>query len=108
MSASNPLSPKLFHGSAHFFGEGDIIEPKMETLSPGGIHAFATESQIDAKYFGGLAAKRTGQMFAPVYEVTPVDPEEKTRHPYGVTTHISKKGFKPGKIVDWGTNPEAY
>lgn len=108
MPAHEHLSPKLFHGTTHFFNEGEIVEPKMETMSPSGVHAFATESEVDAQYFGGLAAKRAGQLFAPVYEVSPVDPEEKTRHPYGVTTHISKKGFKPGKIVSWGTNPEAY
>jgi hypothetical protein len=102
MAAHEHLSPKLFHGSAHFFGEGETVEPRMDGL------AFASASLGDAQVFAGKSAKGTGQMFAPVYEVTPVDPEENTRHPHGLTTHISKKGFKPGKIVSWGTNPEAY
>ena len=108
MPAHEHLSPTLFHGTAHFFSEGDIVEPRMETHAPQGKHAFATSSPTDAQHFAGLSAKGSGQMFAPVYEVSPVDPEEKTRHPYGMTTHISKKGFKPKKIVSWGTNPDAY
>ena len=29
MSASDHISPQLFHGSAHYFTEGELINPTM-------------------------------------------------------------------------------
>jgi hypothetical protein len=52
-----------------------------------------------------MASSEQGTLFAPIYEV---ESEDAQRHPHGLTTYISKKGFKPKEIVAWGSNPEVY
>jgi hypothetical protein len=126
MAASNHLSPKLFHGSAHMFNPGDTVNPVPKNEwhhEMFGSFAYATNNQLSAQNYASQKAQEKGQLFAPVYEVAPVDSTEHTEYPNNNganaspkefaergTSHAvhSKKGFKVIKQHGWGTNPDAY
>lgn len=103
MSASEHLSPKLFHGTAHEFGPEEIIKPTQESHPLEGKQAFATTSLVDATHWAGKAAQRAGMLFGPVHEV---EAKDAVRHPYGMSTYVSRIGFTPKKVVGWGINPD--
>ena len=103
MSASEHLSPRLFHGTAYYFSEGEKVEPTQETHPLEGKYAFATTEMSDAQHWAAQAAQREGKMFGPVYEVESPD---SMRHPHGISIHVSKTGFTPKKVVGWGVNPD--
>lgn len=105
MAASDHINPRLFHGTGHYFAEGEMVEPRTQTMVPEGRHAFASSNLADARRYASMAAAEQGTLFAPVYEVEGEDAE---RHPHGLTTYISKKGLKPKGIVAWGENPDVY
>ena len=126
MPAHEHLSPKLFHGSAHMFTPGDTVNPVPKSEwhhEMFGSYAYATNNDLSAKSYAGQKAQEQGQLFAPVYEVEPVDPTEHTEYPGNNganaspkefaergTSHAvhSKKGFKVIKHHGWGTNPDAW
>lgn len=99
------LSPeqfKLYHGTAHYFKEGENIEPKNIGESyTAGLKAFASPSMDVAREVAGHRAYRENMLFAPVYEVDPLGATE------SVNKNIvsSSVGFKPKKIAGWGVNP---
>lgn len=105
MPAKDHINPRLFHGTGHYFAEGEMVEPRTQTMVPEGRHAFASSNLADARRYASMAAAEQGTLFAPVYEVEGEDAE---RHPHGLTTYISKKGLKPKEIVAWGENPDVY
>lgn len=104
MAAKDNLNKRLFHGTGHFFAEGEIVEPRSTTHGVEGNVAFATTEPIDASYYASLAAKKEGTLFAPVYEVEPLEGGDTQRHPHGISIQVSKAGYKPKRIVGWGYN----
>jgi hypothetical protein len=107
MAAADNLNKRLFHGTGHFFAEGEIIEPRSTTSGMEGNVAFATTEPIDAAHYAGLAARSRGAMFAPVYEVEPLEGGHTQRHPHGLTIQVSRTGYKPKGVVGWGYSPES-
>ena len=126
MAASDHLSKQLFHGTAHVFDENEQIEPRFNKVLKTET-AFTTNSKELAEYYAGSAAARHGKLFGPIYEVEPVDPKEsnadipmrdtlrslfKGPREYSAfgtadwqpSLVVSKKGFKPKKVVSWGIN----
>jgi hypothetical protein len=126
MAASDHLHPKLFHASTHLFNPGDVVNPVAKNEwhhEMFGSFAYATPEHLSAKNYAGRKAQNEGQLFAPVYEVEPVDPTEHTEYPNNNGANVSpkefaeggishavhsKKGFKVLKQHGWGTNPDAY
>ena len=126
MAASEHLNSRLFHGTAHVFGENENVEPRYSPALKADV-AFSTSSQEMADYYAGATAARQGKLFGPVYEVEPIDPKESNADipmssamrgtlkgpreffPYTASSNqteyvVSKKGFKPKNIVGWGIN----
>ena len=102
MPATDHLSPRLFHGTAHYFKEGETIEPKnIGSSYTEGLKAFASPSMDVAKEVAGHRAYRENTLFAPVYEVKPIGRTENVNE----TIVSSSSGFIPKKIVGWGMNP---
>ena len=120
MTASDHISRQLFHASTHYFKVGDTINSTGRTNS-----AWATpDDKFDAKNYAQSRAQEAGQLFAPYYEVEPVDPDEhiegisntysdtvdpKTWKETGETPHsvISKKGFRiTSAPKGYGYNPD--
>ncbi len=93
----------MFHGTAHFFQPGEIVEPSADYDQV----AWATLDLPTAEKYAGKKAEEQGMLFGPVYRVQPVDPDENLRTgEYGFTRiPRSKKGFIPHEIVSWGLNP---
>ena len=123
MAASEHLNPQLFHGTSHFFSEGDTVNAVPGwTGEPSEFDvAHATPSKRDAEDYAGYKAQKQGQLFAPVYGVTPVDPTEHYEWGNGTsaspkefaekgTIHgvHSRKGFKVEKQAGWGINPDVW
>lgn len=131
MPAHEHLSPKLFHGSAHIFAEGEMIDPAQSTQNyfdvdgnyPSPEHTedwqgkptvSASTSYERAASKASSKAQSQGMLFAPVYEV-PTDsftmlkdiiPQDHVND-NTKTTALSKEKVKPGKIVGWANNPLA-
>lgn len=103
MSAKDNLNRELFHGTGHFFGEDEIVDPQKSELRDVN-RAFASTNLSYAKGYASRAAKRKGMLFAPVYQVSPVDKKENLDEFEWKSEGIlsSKVGFKPEEIVDWG------
>ena len=124
MSASDHIQPKLFHGTAHFFKEGELVNTGTQNLhtlmgmtEP---RAYASADIRRAEEWAGMKAEDEGMLFGPVYEVevdNPVhippellnsniaDKEAYAglhRHTYSSTSPMRPKG-----IVGWGVNPKA-
>lgn len=106
MSASEALSNKLFHGTGAFLNKGDVIEPRGKFYAKGNTPqkaAFATTDPEEALQYAytGLVSNQT--LFAPVYEVEPInnDVEHFASSPQH---HISlDKGFKVKGVHRWAT-----
>ena len=108
------------------FNPGDTVNPVPKNEwhhEMFGSFAYATNNQLSAQNYASQKAQEKGQLFAPVYEVAPVDSTEHTEYPNNNganaspkefaergTSHAvhSKKGFKVIKQHGWGTNPDAY
>lgn len=131
MAASDHLNPKLFHGSAHIFAEGEMIDPAQSAQNyfdidgnyPSPEHTedwqgkptvSATTSYDRAASKASSKAQRQGMLFAPVYEV-PADsftmlkdiiPKNQIND-NTQTTALSKEKVKPVKIAGWANNPLA-
>ena len=107
MAAKDNLNRTLFHGTAHFFGEDEILDPELSKI-PEVKRAFASPNLAYSKEYASRRATRSGMLFAPIYQVTPLDKEENLDElgwsKEGVLS--SKKGFKPEKIVDWGVRED--
>ncbi len=107
MAAKDNLNKNLFHGTSHFFSEGEIIDPEMGRV-PKVKRAFASNDLSYSRDYASMAAKRKGMLFAPVYRVEPLDKEENLDElgwkKEGVLS--SKKGFEPKEIVDWGVRED--
>jgi hypothetical protein len=114
MSASEHINPKLFHGSAHYFQEGERVNPsESHGILFGELKdvplSFASTNIARAREAASMKATRKGMLFAPVFEVTSEDdvaselenPKKGLVHP---DDHVSKKGHIAGKLVDWGIN----
>ena len=103
MSASDNLNSELFHGTGHFFAEGEVVEPSKSRI-PHVPLAFASNNLSYSKGYASRAATKSGMLFAPVYRVSPIDKGENLNElgweSEGVLS--SKVGFKPEEIVDWG------
>lgn len=110
MAASDHLEPKLFHGTAHWFGKDEYVEPGRD-VSYGSERAgaYATTSAHNAKQYSAARLSdrnlRMGQMemLAPVYEVEHLtehsDPEDRVPYHY----RRDEAGFRPVRIVDYAT-----
>ena len=107
MSASDALSKPLFHGTGHYFGPGETIDP----LHPGPSarsgsaydptpRTYATTDMSIAKYYARQAMNNNETMFAPIYEVEMHEPEE---YEYGLGLYNSTKPMIPKKIAGWST-----
>lgn len=87
MSASEAVSPtQFFHGSSHWFKPGEQVDPTPDRIYGGHEKAFSTPNIKAAGNFahgsvnrGGKDGRKSqpvqGALFAPVYEVEPIDPE---------------------------------
>lgn len=131
MSASEHLSPKLFHGTAHFFAEGEFIDPAKAkrnyfnidsnylTLAPGIQDDWKDKNTISASSSYDRAASKAaskaedkGMLFAPVYEVdnssfSMIKDLMPPKYITGInrTTAVSKEKVKPLRIAGWANNP---
>lgn len=130
MSASDHIQPKLFHGTAHYFAEGEKVEPStkesnylsaMLRMEPN--HVYVSSDLEESIGYASKAAQDEGMLFAPVYEVEGEDIhhvpqlinefEHKQGRSYGSgwkeiykNTYTSQKPMTPKKIVGWGINPD--
>jgi rifampin ADP-ribosylating transferase len=84
MTAHDNLSqPQFFHGSAHDFSPGDVIDPaqsheSVNKSTPSGHAAFTTNSNKAETYGHMAAAKSTGEWGkGHVYQVEPTGSYEK-------------------------------
>lgn len=131
MSAKDHLSKQLFHGTSHFFQEGETLNTSQEhfisnELGIPGPRAFATNDIDEARYYAGEKAAEKGMLFGPVYEVHSQDAvpmtdfikESSKTNPRAKKNeqswskayrdvYTSTQPMKPGRIVSWGRNPEA-
>jgi hypothetical protein len=102
MAASEHLHPTLFHGTGAFLPEGGVIHPTHQFGSKEDL-AFSSDSLTEAQQYAyPHTVKWNKQLFAPVYEVEPVDKDEELiKRPSSMwkdaTHHISKKGFRVKK-----------
>ena len=120
MSASDHVSPQLFHGSRHYFSEGETITPSNEHLHGSRLNdptprVYLTSSLEEAKKYAGSRAAGAGKLFGPVYEVdapdaTPTLDDLKASHlapyrdAYANTYTSTSNNLVPKKIVGWGIN----
>lgn len=89
----------MFHGTAHEFQPGEIVEPR------GGRGAFSTSEIIDARHWAIKAAQRLGAEKGFVYEVEPVKEGDIQRYPGGLTIHHSMEGLRPKRLVETVDKP---
>lgn len=123
MAASDHLHPELFHGTGHFFGEGETIDPQPNPLhghSAGRVlddaspAVYLTPSKSEATLYAEKAAKHKMQLFGPVYSVEPssditslndsLEKSGKQSQSLANGIYISHKPVKPKEIVGWGLN----
>jgi hypothetical protein len=134
MPASDHLHPELFHGTGHFFGEGETINPPEAPASGKLYYSRAAEYTNDfspvvymtsnkhiAENYATKKAYESGMLFAPIYsvehspDIINLAEEAERRHPtppgkyephdtFSRETYVSKKPVKPKEIVGWGTN----
>jgi|688.fasta_scaffold1425348_1 hypothetical protein len=103
MSASDHVNPRLFHGTGHYFGPGETIDPRSPGANPSRENptinkTYATSNMEYAQYYAKLEAWDKGMLFAPVYEVKMENPERFANELYSST-----KPLVPKKIAGWGT-----
>ena len=122
MSASDHIQPKLFHGTAYVFNEGETISPSV-----GGFYdyrfndktprVYLTSSFDEAKKYAENRVAGQQKLFGPIYEVdapdaTPMSDDLKSSElaPYRdayKTTYTSKSSnLTPKKIAGWAINPQ--
>ena len=104
MSAEDNLSKALFHGTAHAFKPGDIIEPNSGLFKGISGTAFATTDYESAKAYAESRAEREGATHGMVYSVEPVDKDETSRINDNLgrqSVITSSKGFKVKKHEGW-------
>lgn len=102
---------KLYHGTPHELGPDEVIKPQKRE---GRVHhpdeevAYATADLETARQWAGLKAHMNGLLFAPVYEVSHIDPEEekayRNQSEFGSDV-VSRKGFKVNRLHSWEVNP---
>lgn len=133
MAASDHLHPQLFHGTAHIFAEGELLDPAQAKQNYFNIDSnylkLAPEIQDDWKDKNTISASSSydraasraaskaeneGMLFAPVYEVDNSSfsmVKDMIPHKYvddiNRTTAVSKEKVKPLRIAGWATNPLA-
>lgn len=123
---TKPLNRTLFHGTGHYFREGEVLEPSeknffSENLNIPGARSFATSRLMDAKEYAGRKAAKMGMLFAPVYEVEAENPVSMTKEidEQPIPEHMkmmlgsehagsysSTKPMVPKNIVAWGINTD--
>lgn len=101
---------KLYHATPTELGAGQIIEPRKGSWAlPNREVAFATDDYEHAYSLAESRTRTNGLLFAPVYEVSHVDPEEakayRERDTFGSDV-LSYHGYKPEKIAKWVVNPD--
>lgn len=111
MPISDDEPVKVYHGTPTELGPDDTIKPQKRA---GRVHqpdeevAFATDDLDTAKQWAGLKAHLNGLLFAPVYEVSHIDPDEETAYKnqteFGKDI-VSKRGFKVNRLHSWQVNP---
>lgn len=126
MSASDHISPRLFHGTGHYFGDNEVIDPsfnKYNVLRSDQVSGaedyydgvtFADTSFSRAQSMSSRKAQQKGMLFAPVYEV-PSESFTKfsdisrraSMYPDHVNTYVTKEKVKPTRVAGWGINPDA-
>lgn len=109
MPAYDKLNKVLFHGTGHYFDEGETIKPSTGHVVHGEHSntplSFATTDIRRARSRAGMKAASMGMLFAPVYSVeAPDDVQVKPGDLVDRSDHISKEGHVIQKIVDWGVN----
>lgn len=104
-------SVKLYHGTPTELGQDDIIKPQKRSgraHQPDEDAAFATDDLDTAKQWAGMKAHLNGLLFAPVYEVSHIDPEEEKEYrnqsEFGKDV-VSRKGFRVNRLHGWEINP---
>ena len=97
MTASNNLSAVLFHGSAHAFKPGEVIEPRNHAA------AFATTSHETAKAYASVDAEHHGVLMGMTYEVEPVGEYTMQADHTGLFKDVatSRRGFRVKKQTGW-------
>ena len=92
MAASDHLNPKLFHGTAHPFKEGDLVvspearnvevnEHRKNVMKDAG-YVYATTDRNEAARFAGVQAERVGADPL-IFEVEPTGEVEKSGVDFG-------------------------
>jgi hypothetical protein len=123
MAASEHLHPELFHGTGHFFGEGEMIQPTWRGFNPSKLDdrtplVFMSSSRIVAEGFAAAGAQQNEQLFGPIYSVEPSKytknvakdrvkndyPYAESPDTYALETYTSSTPVKPKEIVGWGVN----
>jgi cephalosporin-C deacetylase-like acetyl esterase len=123
MSASDHIQPKLFHGTHHYFSEGDTINPSSDVhfyehyTKDKTPRVYLTSSFDEAKGYAEHRVSGQQKLFGPIYEVDAPDATsvasalEKFPHlaPYAdayKTTYTSTStNLVPKKIAGWAINP---
>ena len=112
-AATEPAAQVYYHGSAHRFKAGDMIEPghkAHDMSSPDHVYLAASESI--ARTFGGLAAVRNKAKTYSIYHVEPTGPVEpdpdgpgyRSKHPLRVIK-VHERGSSPEDPNPWWNQP---
>lgn len=122
MSASDHIQPKLFHGSAHYFSEGETISPSDDVhfydyrFGDKTPRVYLTSSFDEAKEYAENRVAGQQKLFGPIYEVdapdaTPMVDDLKSselapyRDSYKNTYTSKSTNLIPKKIAGWAINP---
>lgn len=82
-------SEEFFHGTAHAFKVGDIVEPRNHAA------AFSTTSPESAEAYAGSRANKAGTLYGMIYTVKPVEEYTRQRDNIGQSNVVTaRKGFK--------------
>lgn len=104
MSAYESLNKQLFHGTGAMLGVGDIIEPRTHNLLYNDKVAFATTNPDEATEYAYSGMLGNRSLLGAVYEVEPVDPEEKgPERIHRPEYAVSKTGFRVKGVHKWVT-----
>lgn len=131
MPAFEHLNTQLFHGTGHYFGAGETIDPQENSKNGNQLgmlvdgfpkitpRVYLTDSYDKAHSWSSRAAQDNDMLFAPVYEVENQDSiksaakeleehgydENTTNVPWVKGTYSSTESVKPKRIAGWAVNP---
>lgn len=129
MPASDHVNRTLFHGTGHYFGENETIDPQEKStngnmlanlLNDNKPTVYMTDNIYKARHFASRAAMDKGLLFSQIYEVEDSPDiqsvhdvltdngydEQTTGQGWAKGSYFSRNSVKPKKVAEWVINPE--